>query len=106
MSNATDTYELGSTPWAKLNTLTRVKEGTAVTALLGGESITLVHKDAAGTTVDTYTAAAADITHTTLGNWWCLITTPSTGLHTLHWTAVIGGGTWEWHDSFYVRDSA
>lgn len=102
----TPVYELGSTPWAQLPTLTRVKEGTTVTTLGVGESITLVHKNPSGTVVDTYTAGDGDITHGSGGTWWCLVTTPVVGLHALHWTAVIGGGTWEWHDSFAVVDNA
>lgn len=105
VAQQTPTYQLGTTPWAELPTLTRVKEGTAVTTLEGGETITLVHKNPAGTVVDTYTAAAGDITHTANGSWWCLVTTPVVGLHALHWTAEIGGGAWEWHDSFNVIDS-
>lgn len=101
MSNQTPTFKLGTTPEFRLKNLTRVREETAVTSLGVGESIEVVHKDAAGAIVDTYTAADGDIVFVS-PHWWLTVTTPSTGRHVLNCAAVIGGRRMEWDQVFTV----
>jgi len=102
MSNTTPEFLLGTTPEFRLKNLTRVREGTLVDELEVGESIEVVHKDPAGATVDTYTAALGDIVFVT-PNWWLTVTTPSVGVHVLNCAAVIGGKRMEWDQTFKVK---
>lgn len=102
MSTTTPVYQYGETPWIRSKTVTRVKEGTLVTTLGGGESIAYVVKDAAGATVDSG-SSASEVTHWSDGIWAAKLDVLPVGRYTIRWTLTIGGGVAVEDDALVIR---